>query len=127
MKIKNLILIFLCSLMAFSSCKTTEYISQTEYVHDTTYVSKNIHDSIYIDKNVYVRGDTVYRDTYKYVYRNLVDTLYRDNVVFKDKLVDKIVEKKVIPRWVWPVVGISILIILAGIAILAFKIYNKFH
>ena len=49
-------------LLLFIGCKTVKQTVEVPvYVHDTTFVAKEVHDSTYIDKwhTVYINGDTV--------------------------------------------------------------------
>ena len=50
----------LCLLL--TGCKAVKHTVEVPvYIHDTTFVAKEVHDSTYIDKwhTVYVNGDTV--------------------------------------------------------------------
>ena len=70
-----------CLLLLATSCHQLKHTVEVPvYVHDTTFVAKEVHDSTYIDKwhTVYVNGDTVrLRDSIVvYRYRVKTDTSY---------------------------------------------------
>lgn len=73
--------IFLLSLLAFS-CTTTEYVPVETTKTDSIYISLFERDSIYVHDSVYVRdkGDTVYIEKVKYLYKEKVrtDTVYTE-------------------------------------------------
>lgn len=68
-------------LLAFS-CTTTEYVPVETTKTDSIYISRFELDSIYVHDSVYVRdkGDTVYIEKVKYLYREKVrtDTVYTE-------------------------------------------------
>lgn len=74
-------LIGVCLLMC--SCRT-EYVPIEVVRLDSLYFSKILKDSVYIRDSVLVKGDTVVKNKYVYVYRNLVDTFY----VYRDKEIE---------------------------------------
>lgn len=71
----------LLSLLAFS-CTTTEYVPVETTKTDSIYISQFERDSIYVHDSVYVRdkGDTVYIEKVKYLYKEKVrtDTIYAE-------------------------------------------------
>lgn len=71
----------LISLLAFS-CTTTEYVPAETTKTDSIYISLFERDSIYVHDSVYVRdkGDTVYIEKVKYLYKEKVrtDTVYAE-------------------------------------------------
>lgn len=71
----------LLSLLAFS-CTTTEYVPVETTKTDSIYISLFERDSIYVHDSVYVRdkGDTVYIEKVKYIYKEKVrtDTIYAE-------------------------------------------------
>lgn len=71
----------LLSLLAFS-CTTTEYVPVETTKTDSIYISLFERDSIYVHDSVYVRdkGDTVYIEKVKYLYKEKVrtDTIYTE-------------------------------------------------
>lgn len=73
--------ILLLSLLAFS-CTTTEYVPVETTKTDSIYISLFERDSIYVHDSVYVRdkGDTVYIEKVKYLYKEKVrtDTVYTE-------------------------------------------------
>ncbi len=94
------------------SCKTIQTeVCQTEiskersldYERDTVYIV----DSVCI----FVHGDTVFRDRVHTKYKERVvarvDTIYSTNTVVEKQ----VVEKKVIPKWVWYCVGGCVIIV----------------
>lgn len=78
-------------LLAFTGCKTKEYIKvpeyHTEYVVRKDTVAKT--DSIYVKDSVYVfqKGDTVvvskiaYRDRYRNIYKVKLDTIFKHDSI----------------------------------------------
>lgn len=78
---RNKLYILLIALLTLTtSCKHTEYVIQKETVRDTLIQHQTRHDSIYLHDSIYIRekGDTVIieKTRYKYVNKNLHDTLY---------------------------------------------------
>lgn len=73
----------LLSLLAFS-CTTTEYVPVETTKTDSIYISLFELDSIYVHDSVYVRdkGDTVYIEKVKYLYKEKVrtDSIYTEKV-----------------------------------------------
>lgn len=71
---------FMCLLFVIYSCRTVKYVPVETVKVDTTYINKLQRDSIYMLDSVYVKekGDTVYIEKYKYLYRDKLvrDTLY---------------------------------------------------
>ena len=91
--------LFVFIIYMLASCRT-EYIPVESVRYDSIYFSKLEKDSIFIRDSVHVRekGDTVFRDKLKFVYRYVIknDTIYiekRDSVS-----VPYPVEKK-LTRW----------------------------
>lgn len=70
-------LIGFCLLMC--ACGT-KYIPLEVVRYDSLKVVEILHDSVYVHDSVTMRGDTVVKYKYKYVYRNVVDTLYVERV-----------------------------------------------
>ena len=91
-KIPTLVLF---TILLLTGCSTTRTIEvpvekvRTEYKTDTVLQYKNlvVKDSVFI--NQYVKGDTVYRDKYKYKYINNTDTLYRDRYIHVTDSIDR--------------------------------------
>lgn len=78
-------------LLAFTACKTKEYVKvpeyHTEYIVKSDTIAKM--DSVYVKDSVYVyqKGDTIviskisYRDRYRNIYKVMLDTIFkRDSV-----------------------------------------------
>ena len=88
-------MLVLFTILLLTGCSTTRTIEvpvenvRTEYKTDTVLQYKNliVKDSIFI--NQYVKGDTVYRDRYKYKYINNTDTLYRDRYIHVTDSIDR--------------------------------------
>lgn len=145
--LKQLTLILALCLIVVG-CKTIEYVPIEKEVdkevvkRDSIYITKvkvdsiKEVDSVYI--NTYIKGDTIYQDKYKYVYRYKdkvrVDTLWVfgiDSVVVdstKTITITKEVEK---PLTWWQklkqdIGGIAIGVAIALLLYLAYKIYRKF-
>lgn len=119
---KNILLLLsIAALLASCATRTkVEYVDrevvkyETKVQHDT--IVNNVHDSIY--HTIMAKGDTVYDTKYiertrwkeRVVYR--FDTIYSDVVITKD--VEKIVEKKVVPKWCYLALGV------AGVLLISF-------
>lgn len=77
-----IVLIFLAAILC--SCKSIQYIPVETIKRDTTYISQTKIDSIYQRDSIYVehKGDTVYLNKYKYLYKYIEkrDTLWREKV-----------------------------------------------
>lgn len=88
-------MLVLFTILLLTGCSTTKTIEvpvekvRTEYKTDTVLQYKNliVKDSVFI--NQYVKGDTVYRDRYKYKYINNTDTLYRDRYIHVTDSIDR--------------------------------------
>lgn len=78
------ITILLTSAIWLSSCQSVQYVPIEKVRHDSIYFSKILHDSIYQRDSIYVdrKGDTVliYKDRYLYKYKNLIDTMYINQI-----------------------------------------------
>lgn len=90
---KKIIFISLFLLTLFNtSCKTTEYVEVEKVTHDTLYQTKHQIDTLqtWVKEKEYIKGDTVYIEKEKLVYKNKqnADTVY----INKYKEVPKIVE-----------------------------------
>lgn len=77
-----IMLIFLAAILY--SCKSIQYVPVETIKRDTTYISQTKIDSIYQRDSIYVehKGDTVYLNKYKYLYKYIEkhDTLWREKV-----------------------------------------------
>lgn len=134
--LKRLILsLALCLIIV--GCKTTCVPIEREVVkYDSIYIqsikvdsSKEV-DSVFV--NTYIKGDTIFQDKYKYVYR------YKDKLRIDTMLVERVdsvyIEKPIMIEkqlsW-WQktkqdVGGIAIGVAIALLIYLAYKIYRKF-
>ncbi len=113
------ILYVLMAVFVLSGCATKKEIEYrdrevTKYVkvfqRDT--IINNVHDSVY--NNIYTKGDTVYNIKYKervaYMDRIVIrnDTVTRDSIQIVAK--EKTIVKNKIPKFVWILLGINVLI-----------------
>lgn len=77
-----IMLVFLAAILY--SCKSIQYVPVETIKRDTTYISQTKIDSIYHRDSIYVehKGDTVYLNKYKYLYKYIEkhDTLWREKV-----------------------------------------------
>lgn len=77
-----IMLVFLAAILY--SCKSIQYVPVETIKRDTTYISQTKIDSIYQRDSIYVehKGDTVYLNKYKYLYKYIEkhDTLWREKV-----------------------------------------------
>lgn len=75
-------LVFLAAMLY--SCKSIQYVPIETIKRDTTYISQTKIDSVYHRDSIYVehKGDTVYLNKYKYLYKYIEkhDTLWREKV-----------------------------------------------
>lgn len=75
-------LVFLAAILY--SCKSIQYVPVETIKRDTTYISQTKIDSVYHRDSIYVehKGDTVYLNKYKYLYKYIEkhDTLWREKV-----------------------------------------------
>lgn len=73
-------IIILLTTLLFTSCQSIRYVPVENMKHDSIYINKIQHDSIYQRDSIYVdrTDDTIYiyKDSYIYKYKNLVDTIY---------------------------------------------------
>lgn len=94
------ILIILFVALSLLSCRSVRYVPVESVKHDSIYVNRVQHDSIYQQDSIYIRdkGDTVYIDRYKYkyIYKNINDTIYVEHNDTIQVVVE--VEKK-LTRW----------------------------
>ena len=121
------IFIYITVIVLMTSCAThskIEYVDrevvryQVKEFHDT--IINNVHDSIY--HSVTQNGDTIYDTKYvekvRYIKKVVEkhDTVYEDRVV--TKISEKVVERKVVPKWCWYCLGFRIIFaIFVGIKI----------
>lgn len=81
--------------LAFSSCKSVEYVPVEKVVERYTHNTDTIRDSVY--HNVFVKefvsGDTVFRDKIEYVYKDRWRV--RDSIVIQRDSIPVIVTKEV--------------------------------
>ena len=110
------------------SCKTIheiEYVYRdsirTEYKLDSIYFYER--DSIYLDRS----SDTIYKEVWKWRYKDKIKEIHDTTTVNNEVYIDKVIEKKFVPKWVWYIVGISGMIILGFIAYIVIRLYRKFH
>lgn len=80
--IKIIILVLLACILC--GCRSIQYIPVETIKRDTTYISQTKIDSVYHRDSIYVehKGDTVYLNKYKYLYKHIEkhDTLWREKV-----------------------------------------------
>lgn len=116
-----------CLLLLATSCHQLKHTVEVPvYVHDTTFVAKEVHDSTYIDKwhTVYVNGDTVrLRDSIVvYRYRVKTDTSYiyveKPVIVSKTETVEV---KKPLTWWQKTLVWIGVLCLVGIVLWLVWK------
>lgn len=110
------------------SCKTIEKVVEVPVeVVKTEYKDVYHHDSIFQKEyvNVYVKGDTVFKDSIvtKYKEKQVHDTLITHDTIPKVVPIEKIVEKKV-PQW-WPVWLMLILGVVVGMFFLLKNTFEK--
>ena len=94
------LLTIVCAVMILSSWRAPRKQIETDYVRDTTYISKVQVDSVFKRDSIFVRekNDTiyVYKEKVRDRYRLLRDTVYQHSVdsVYVDKVREVKVEKQ---------------------------------
>lgn len=121
---------FMCLLLV-CSCKT-KYVPVETVKIDTIYINKLQRDSIYMYDSVFVKdkGDTVFVEKYKYLYRDKLvrDTLYINRT---DSIQTPYPVEKELTKWqqfrmdfgVWAI-GIVIITILVVVGRMVYKLKN---
>jgi hypothetical protein len=115
----------LCLLL--SGCKSWQKVVEVPvYVHDTSYIAKEVHDSTYIDRwhTVYQKGDTVFvtETEIKYRERVMVDTAYKYVEKPVEVTVTETVEvEKPLSWWQKTFIGLGVMSLLALIGIVVWK------
>lgn len=122
-QIDPIIKLLLVGVLSVTTClldgchSTTRVVEVERVVHDTLYYSKTHRDSIYLRDSVLIqqKGDTVYRDRWRYLYKELAST---DTFIqhLRDTIpVPVTVEKPVhyIPPWGQFFIGVGVVAILA--------------
>ena len=121
----------LMCLLVFCSCKT-KYVPVETVKIDTIYINKLQRDSIYMYDSVFVKdkGDTVFVEKYKYLYRDKLvrDTLYINRT---DSVQVPYPVEKELTKWqqfrmdfgVWAI-GIVIITILVVVGRMVYKLKN---
>ncbi len=97
--------------MLIPSCRTVQTCTQALSDIKERRI-ENERDSIYIRDSVIVRvaGDTVYKDRWHTEYKDRIVQQVDTVVQVDERVVETIVEKKVIPRWAWWVTGYGLLV-----------------
>lgn len=121
----------LMCLLVFFSCRT-KYVPMETVKIDTIYINKLQRDSIYMYDSVFVKdkGDTVFVEKYKYLYRDKLvrDTLYINRT---DSIQTPYPVEKELTKWqqfrmdfgVWAI-GIVIITILVVVGRMVYKLKN---
>ena len=82
-ELTRIIVLMLLAIILYG-CKPIQYVPVETIKRDTTYISQTKIDSIYQRDSIYVehKGDTVYLNKYKYLYKYIEkhDTLWREKV-----------------------------------------------
>ena len=100
---KWILLLILCIVVAFNSCKTKEYIEvpvekvKIEYVHKTD--SVYLHDSV--STYIMQKGDTIFIDRYKHKIKEVckIDTIHKIDSIPKVITVNNTVEVNKLYFW----------------------------
>ena len=120
-----------CLLLLATSCHQLKHTVEVPvYVHDTTFVAKEVHDSTYIDKwhTVYVNGDTVrLRDsTVVYRYRVKTDTSY---IYVEQPVTTTVTEtvevKKHLSWWQKALIALGALTLVVAVGAIVIKIMKR--
>ena len=73
---------------------------------------RNERDSIVIRDSVvvFVQGDTIYKDRWHTEYKDRVLARVDTVVRVDERVVESVVEKKVIPKWCWWMIGYGVIV-----------------
>lgn len=119
--------IFISAAVLFG-CKTRQVVEYRDryissFQHDT--LINTVHDSIY--HNIYQKGDTVY-DT-KYIDRVVIRerVVIKNDTTYIDVFKDKIIEKKVVPKWAYFCLFFSAIMIIFALFKISKKVYSKWR
>ena len=138
-------------LLLFVSCSTIKYVPvKGDDIYHTEYITKDsiVYTPVEVIKEVVPELDTLYMETsvakakayldtnlnaLKGEMKNKKEVIYRDKIVYRDSIiiqkqevpVEKEVEKKVVPGWVYYSLGLNILILAFFLGRLILKLY--FH
>ena len=136
-------------LLLFVSCSTIKYVPvKGEDIYHTEYVTKDsiVYTPVEVIKEVVPKLDTLYMETSVAKAKTYLDTnlntlkgemknkkeiIYRDKIVYRDSIIIQIqevpveveVEKEVVPKWCWWLLGINIL----AIIVFAIRLYFRFR
>lgn len=121
-----IITMFLMSGMWLSSCRSIQYVPVDTIKTEYKYIDRIQHDSIYQKDSVmyYVKGDTVFVDKYKYLYKylfiNKVDSFVKVDSIQVPYPVEKQLNrwqsiKMELGGWAFGVIFIIVLIIMVRI------------
>lgn len=143
---KKILLIFL---LLFTSCSTIKYVPvKGEDIYHTEYVTKDsiVYTPVEVIKEVVPELDTLYMETtvakakayldtnlsiLKGEMKNKKEIIYKDKIVYRDSIIIQKqevpipveVEKKVIPKWCWWLIGINLLVAIY----FAIRLYFRFR
>lgn len=93
------------------SCKSIKSVEKSEsLITDKSDLYER--DSIVIRDSVIVRiaGDTVYKDRWHTEYKDRIVQQMDTVVRVDERIVETVVERKVVPRWTWWVTGYCLLV-----------------
>ena len=120
-----------CLLLLATSCHQLKHTVEVPvYVHDTTFVAKEVHDSTYIDKwhTIYINGDTVrlHDSVVVYRYRVKTDTSYiyveKPVIVSKTEIVEV---KKPLYWWHKALIALGSLTLVVAVGAIVIKIMKR--
>ena len=123
----NLLGVIIVFSFAMAGCRSQQTLTEALSDIKTERRQEYGKDSIVIRDSIVVRvaRDTVYqerwRTEYKDRYLQRTDTIYRD----RERVVETVVEKKVIPKWCWWSLGITASIVLVLLAIIIVRIRRR--
>lgn len=125
MKCKLIITLF-CTICLCGCKSLTKTVEIPVYIHDTSYVNKEIHDSTYIDRwhTVEVKGDTVYitNEVTKTKFVTKIDTAYRyiERPVTVSKT-ETVEVAKPLTWWQKTFIGLGVLSLLCAVGVVVWK------
>ena len=125
---KKYLYVLLILSMLTVSCRTYQASSESNKT-DIERKDKYERDSIIVHDSVIVfaRADTVYKERWRTEYKDRilqqVDTIVRVD----ERVVETVVEKKIIPKWTWYCVGVCVLLIVVLVIWVIYRAYRAYR
>ena len=125
---KKYLYVLLILSMLTVSCKTYQASSESNKT-DIERSERNERDSIVIRDSVIVRiaGDTVYKDRWHTEYKDRIVQQVDTVVQVDERVVETVVEKKIIPKWTWYCVGVCVFLIVVLVIWVIYRAYRAYR